>query len=309
MVVPSVVSGSSPTLVPGAGAVNDAGGAVSRDCAQRRGVRPARMTDARDGQRSSADHVLPRCDEPPDFRRQARGYARFRRDYSDALYDAITAFAGVAAGRRALDLGCGTGFVTASLAARGWRVTGADFSQPMLAEARAFLGAGAGLLRTRAEALAVADARVALLTCGTAFHWLAPRPTLDEMTRVLAPGGAVALFWRYPAPEAPTPGLIREVMARFGVTLPEQHVYVHPPEPFAGSALAVASPQVLRSTLRYTPEEFHGYAASTEFLRRFAGEHHAAFLDALREEAERRFPGGIEEPSDEHLFLARRPAR
>jgi hypothetical protein len=64
---------------------------------------------------------------------------------------------------------------------------------------------------------------------------------------------------------------------------------------------------VLQTTLRYTPAEFHGYAATTEFLRRFAGEHHAAFLDALRDELERRFPDGIEEPSEEHLFLARRP--
>jgi ubiquinone/menaquinone biosynthesis C-methylase UbiE len=267
------------------------------------------MTTRRDGETSSADYVLPRSDEPPDFRRQARSYARYRRDYSDDLYDAVTEFAGVADGRRALDLGCGTGFVTASLRARGWRVTGADFSQPMLAEARTFLGPDAELVRARAEALPLRDESVALVTCGTAFHWLAPRPTLDELTRILVPGGAVALFWRYPANDAPTPGLIREVMARFGITLPSESVYVHAPEPFHGSTLIAAAPQVLRVTLRYTPEEFHGYAATTELLRRFAGEHHAAFLDALREELERRFPDGIEEPSEEHLFLARRPAR
>jgi hypothetical protein len=64
---------------------------------------------------------------------------------------------------------------------------------------------------------------------------------------------------------------------------------------------------VLHQVLHYTAAEFHGYAATTEFLRRFAGEHHAAFLDTLRDELERRFPDGIDEPSDEHLFLARRP--
>lgn len=256
---------------------------------------------------SSADLVLPRSDEPPDFRRQARGYTRFRRDYSDALYDAIEEFAGAGAGRRALDLGCGTGFVTASLRARGWTVVGADFSQPMLAEARAFLAAPALLVRSRAEALALHDASVDLVSCGTAFHWFAPRPTLDEITRVLAPGGTVALFWRYPTVDAPTPKLIREVLGRFGPLIPDQQVFVHPPEPFLGSALVPAPPRLLQTTLRYTPAEFHGYAATTEFLRRFAGEHHAAFLDALRDELERRFPDGIDEPSEEHLFLARRP--
>lgn len=256
---------------------------------------------------SSADRVLPRSDEPPDFRRQARAYTQFRRDYSDTLYDVITDFAGAGAGRHALDLGCGTGFVTASLRRRGWNVVGADFSQPMLAEARGFLGPPARLVRSRAEALALRDASVDLVTCGTAFHWFAPRPTLDEITRVLRPGGSVALFWRYPTADAPTPKLVREVLLRFARDIPDRQVFVHPPEPFAKSVLAPAPPRILRGVLHYTAAEFHGYAATTEFLRRFAGEHHAAFLDALRDELERRFPDGIAEPSEEHLFLARRP--
>jgi len=261
----------------------------------------------RDADTSSADLVLPRSDEPPDFRRQASGYARFRRDYSLALYDAIAASTGPAAGRRALDLGCGTGFVSARLRASGWRVAGGDFSAPMLAEARRYLGAGAHLLRARAEALPLAAGSVALVSCGTAFHWFSPRPALDEMARVLEPGGVVALFWRYPKRDAPTPRLVREVMARFGKRLPEDHLYVHAPEPFSGSVLEPAPVRILSTVLRYTPEEFHGYAASTELLRRFAGEHHAAFLAALRDELATRYPGGIEEPSEEHLFLARRP--
>ncbi|MEW6268906.1 MAG: hypothetical protein AB1689_06365, partial [Thermodesulfobacteriota bacterium] len=147
----------------------------------------------------------------------------------------------------------------------------------------------------------------ALVTCGTAFHWFAPRPALDEMTRVLTPGGSVALFWRYPTRDAATPRIIRDVLARFGPRLPEERFVTHPPEPFLGSALEPAAPRVLPSTLRFTPEEFHGYVATTELLRRFAGPHHAAFLEALRDELEQRFPAGVEEPSEEHLFLARRP--
>ncbi|MBY0280029.1 methyltransferase domain-containing protein [Candidatus Binatia bacterium] len=260
-----------------------------------------------DDHTSSADLVLPRSDEPPDFRRQARAYTRFRRDYSGPLYDAIAAATGPAAGRRALDLGCGTGFVSGSLRERGWRVVGSDFSQPMLAEAQAFLAPSSQLVRARAEALALRDASVALVTCGTAFHWFAPRPALDEIARVLAPGGIAALFWRYPAADAPTPALIRDVLRRFGPDIPGQQVFVHPPEPFLKSTLQPLAAPVLHGTLHYTPAEFHGYAATTEFLRRFAGEHHAAFLDALREELVQRYPNGIDEPSDEHLFLARRP--
>ena len=95
-----------------------------------------------------SEHELPRDDEPFDFRRQAAVYARFRRDYTDAVYDAIDARAGRGAGRTALDLGCGTGFVTSSLARRGWRPIGVDLSAPMLGSARAALP-DAALIRGR----------------------------------------------------------------------------------------------------------------------------------------------------------------
>jgi len=259
------------------------------------------------GDSSSADLVLPRSDEPPDFRRQASSYGRYRRDYSAALYDAIAERTGAADGRRALDLGCGTGFVAAELRRRGWQVTGADFSMPMLGEARRFLGADAALARARAEALPLAAGSVALVTCGTSFHWFGPRPTLQEMHRVLVPGGWVALFWRDPTRDAVTPRIVREVLGRFGPQLPEEPFHVHAPEPFMNSALEPLPTMIIPTSLRFTAEEFHGYAATTELLRRFAGPHHADFLVALRDELEQRFPDGIEEASEERLYLARRP--
>ena len=259
------------------------------------------------GETSSADLVMPRSDEPPDFRRQASSYGRYRRDYTRELYDAIAQRTGPAAGRRALDLGCGTGFVTAELTRRDWGVVGGDFSAPMLGAARELLGTGPALLRTRAEALPLAGGAVALITCGTSFHWFGPRPTLQEMERILVPGGWVALFWRYPTRDALTPKLIREILERFGPKLPEQHFLVHAPEPFLGSQLKPEPLQVIPTTLRFTPEEFHGYASTTELLRRLAGAYHAEFLAALREELEQRYPDGIEEESEEYLYLAQRP--
>ena len=83
-----------------------------------------------------AEMALPPDDEPFDFRRQAATYGRYRRDYSAGLYDVIGEHTGAAAGRFAVDLGCGTGFVASTLTRRGWRAVGVDFSAPMLAQAR-----------------------------------------------------------------------------------------------------------------------------------------------------------------------------
>jgi SAM-dependent methyltransferase len=247
---------------------------------------------------------VPPSDEPFDFRHQAADYARWRRDYSPALYDAIATRVGEGGGRPALDLGCGTGFVTRALRARGWSAVGLDFSAPMLAEARR-LG-GPPLLRAPAEALPLRDRSVALVACGTAFHWLAPAPALAEIRRVLVAGGWAALFWRYPGTGEVSRALIREALGALGTPLPDGPLFVHPPEPFAGSGLVAELPRVIASEVRFTVEEFAGYVATVEFLRRLAGERHGAFLAALRAALARRVPEGFTERQEEYLFLAQK---
>jgi len=257
------------------------------------------------------EFALPPSDEPFDFRRQATVYARYRRDYSPALYAAIAARTGPGDGRPALDLGCGTGFVAAALARRGWKATGIDFSAPMLAEARRLAGGSLRLVSARAEALPVAGGAAALVTSGTAFHWFAPAAALVEIERVLVPGGWVALFWRYDAPGQPYMQLVAEVLCDLGVALPEitSGVQMHAGAPFAGSRLEPTPTITLTSELAFTPESFCGYVSTLEWIRRFAGSHHAEFLARLQRELERRWPEGFRERHDEYLFLARKPGR
>jgi ubiquinone/menaquinone biosynthesis C-methylase UbiE len=252
---------------------------------------------------------LPRNDEPFDFRHQAAIYVRFRRDYSDGLYDAMLEGLDPSAGALAVDVGCGTGFVTTSLRRRGWRAVGVDFSAPMLAQARSASGGTLPLARARGEHLPLRDAGATLVTCGTAFHWLAPAPALAEFRRVLAPGGRVALFWRYAAPGEPSSRLVIELLRGMDVWVAEDldTLRVHPPSPFDGSGL-VAEPQpVLQTVLRFTAEEFHGYISTVEWIRRFAGPRHAEFLGRLRDALATSHPDGFAERNEEYLFLARKP--
>src|SRR5271154_6055870 len=92
----------------------------------------------------------------------------------------------------ALDAGCGTGFLSLELAARGHRVTGVDFAPAMLAEARK--KAAAQRLSVCFEA---GDAEQLRFTPGSfdlviSRHvlWTLPHPeaAVDEWIRVLRPG-------------------------------------------------------------------------------------------------------------------------
>jgi ubiquinone/menaquinone biosynthesis C-methylase UbiE len=94
----------------------------------------------------------------PDFGARAATYDELRPvdERWHEVYDALV-LEGDLAGRRVLDVGCGTGRTAAGLTARfGCTVTGVDASREMLAVSRARAPA-ADFLEGRAERLPVAD--------------------------------------------------------------------------------------------------------------------------------------------------------
>ena len=131
-----------------------------------------------------------------DFGSLARSYDDLRR--ADELwFETIEALIreGDLAGRRVLDVGCGTGRLAALLAERyGCKVWGVDVSKEMLDVARERVPRGVGLKRAAAEDLPFADGWFERATMTLVYHHLDRRRALPEVRRVLAPGGCLAFL-------------------------------------------------------------------------------------------------------------------
>jgi SAM-dependent methyltransferase len=69
---------------------------------------------------------------PPFLATDAAAYEHFMGRWSSRLAGPFLDFAGVKPGDRVLDVGCGTGVITAALAERGCRAVGVDASEPYL---------------------------------------------------------------------------------------------------------------------------------------------------------------------------------
>src|SRR6266849_8321900 len=97
----------------------------------------------------------------------------------------------------AFDAGCGTGFLSLELAARGHRVTGVDFAPAMLEAARRKAAAQGLAVRFEegdAEQLPFAPHSFDLAISRHVL-WTLPHPeaAIDEWLRVLRPGGRLAI--------------------------------------------------------------------------------------------------------------------
>jgi ubiquinone/menaquinone biosynthesis C-methylase UbiE len=97
----------------------------------------------------------------------------------------------------ALDAGCGTGFLSLELAARGHRVTGVDFAPAMLVAARRKAAAQGLAIRFEeadAENLPLVASSFDLVISRHVL-WTLPHPeaAIDEWLRLLRPGGRLAI--------------------------------------------------------------------------------------------------------------------
>jgi ubiquinone/menaquinone biosynthesis C-methylase UbiE len=131
------------------------------------------------------------------FDRRARTYeggvtARWRDPLQRASLQALELFPA----DRLLDVGCGTGAASRAAAEMGAAVVGVDLSPEMVKEAMTLAGPRENLAFDVAdvEHLPFPDGRFTAVLCSNAFHhYPDPAGAVAEMSRVLAPGGRLAI--------------------------------------------------------------------------------------------------------------------
>ena len=136
----------------------------------------------------------------------ADAYDRFMGRYSVRLSPQLADLAGIAAGQRLLDVGCGPGALTAELVARVGpdNVSAVDPSESFVEAARA-RNPGVAVQQAPAEQLPFEDETFDAALAQLVVHFMSdPVAGLAEMRRVTRPGGVVAAcVWDHGASQSP----------------------------------------------------------------------------------------------------------
>ena len=138
------------------------------------------------------------------FDEVAAEYDRHRPAYPDELVDQACRAAGIGSGDLVLEVGCGSGQLTRSLAGRGLRVTALEPGPSLMSLATQNLeGAGeVEFVNARFEEARLPRERFRAVFAASSFHWVDPEASWQRAADVLVPGGTLALVQYFGMEEA-----------------------------------------------------------------------------------------------------------
>ena len=130
------------------------------------------------------------------FSDRVQDYTRYRPSYPHAMLDHLAQY-GLHPGAVVMDAGSGTGILSELLLDRGATVYAVEPNAPMREESVRRLGTRSGFhaVPATAEETGLPESSIDLITAAQAFHWFDVTAVRSEWTRVLRPGGWVALMW------------------------------------------------------------------------------------------------------------------
>jgi SAM-dependent methyltransferase len=128
-------------------------------------------------------------DEAPEL------YDRVRPGYPEELFDDLASLTGLQPGSRVLELGCGTGQATVSLARRGYEVVAIELGAGLADVARRKLAPfpAVRVVTAAFEAWPLPAEPFDVVFAATSFHWIEPEVRVVKSADALRPGGALAV--------------------------------------------------------------------------------------------------------------------
>jgi ubiquinone/menaquinone biosynthesis C-methylase UbiE len=132
------------------------------------------------------------------FDRVAEDYDRVRPGYPDSLVDAACSLGALGRGSSVVEVGCGTGKLTAALAERGLQVDAVDPGPALIEVSRRRVGPNVRFHLGRFEDVELPDGSFDAVFSATAFHWVEPAVGWAKVARLLRPGGLLALLTHLP---------------------------------------------------------------------------------------------------------------
>jgi SAM-dependent methyltransferase len=156
------------------------------------------------------------------FSAGAASYVAGRPDYPPEIEEWLTQDLGLSKGKTALDLAAGTGKFSPRLLATGATVIAVEPVRAMLDQLiRQFpeIDARTG----SAQNIPLDDDTMDAVLCAQSFHWFATSEALQEIHRVLKPGGSLGLVWNVRDESVPWVAALTRIMKPFEGDAPRYH--------------------------------------------------------------------------------------
>jgi ubiquinone/menaquinone biosynthesis C-methylase UbiE len=205
-------------------------------------------------------------------------YQAGRLGYANDVYNNLISF-GLLPRHTILDIGCGTGLASAPLIENGYKVTGVDPSEPMLAVARERYPE-AKWVKGTAEALPFDAASFDVAISAQAFHHADARAGIDEIKRVLRPRGIVAIWWKGLMSDDPVKQL-RDSIARDMGVAPLNSNWRGGFREFYSSGFSETAVRVIPWSTIVTLSKFLQYERSRKIVRDEFGAHAPEYFELL----------------------------
>ncbi|XUX00656.1 MAG: class I SAM-dependent methyltransferase [Dehalogenimonas sp.] len=131
------------------------------------------------------------------FTNRVAYYVKYRPSYPEAYLEYLQKEVGFNESSVVADIGAGTGILSKLLARRVSRVFAVEPNQQMRLAAEEYCkdARNVAVIYGSAETTALPDASMDFITAAQSFHWFKLEEARREFSRILKPGGKVALVW------------------------------------------------------------------------------------------------------------------